>query len=102
MHLTDTQSKGCQDSRNDGFDNDVLNLFPDGVTINSLLGQVTPESFECPVREKTKEVALSLLLLVVKATEGMLTALFPGMAILLTFSNLSVPSCCSPQPGPWS
>lgn len=30
------------DSRNDGFDNDILYLLPDGITVDSLLAQVAP------------------------------------------------------------
>lgn len=36
------------DSRDDGFDNNILYLLPYGITIDSFLAQVVPQSFQCP------------------------------------------------------
>ena len=38
------------DSRDDGFDNNVLYLLPDGITIDSLLAQVVPQSLQRPAK----------------------------------------------------
>lgn len=35
-------------SRDDGFDYNILYLLPDGITINSFLAQIVPQSFQCP------------------------------------------------------
>lgn len=45
-------SKVAPNSRDDGFDNNILYLLPDGITINSLLAQIIPQSFQCPEGEK--------------------------------------------------
>lgn len=41
-----------RDSRDDGFDNNILYLLPDGIAIDSLLAQVVPQSLQCPARQE--------------------------------------------------
>lgn len=48
------------DSRDDGFDNNILYLLPDGITVDSLLAQVAPQSLQCPGRQGRRREYLGL------------------------------------------
>lgn len=47
LHGAPTPKQHC-DSRDDGFDNNILYLFPDGITIDSFLAQIVPQSLQRP------------------------------------------------------